>query len=282
MKAPLGAIVIAAHNEEAVIARCLAALSSVIVSGAAQVIVVCNGCGDNTAVIARGFDSVEVVELEVASKVGALRTGDQLAVPGPRIYLDADVVMTGAAAMAVLRILSTGGTLAVRPPISFDSTGASWPVRRWYEVRQRLPSISRALWGAGTYALSVEGRARFGEFPDIVSDDLYIDSLFSAVDIDIVDTDPVIVTTPRRTGDLLKILIRTYRTQGDVQRDASRIPISSGQRGQLRDISSLVRRERGLLVSAAVYAVLIVIARLRARLRPRHGTWERDDSSRYT
>ena len=280
MKAPLGAIVIAAHNEEAVLARCLAALSSVIVSGAAQVIVVCNGCGDDTAAIARGFDSVEVVELEVASKVGALRTGDRLAVPGPRIYLDADVVMTGAAAMAVLRILSTGAAFAVRPPISFDSTGASWPVRRWYEVRERLPSISRALWGAGTYALSVEGRARFGEFPDIVSDDLYIDSLFSPVEVEIVDTDPVVVTTPRRTGDLLKILIRTYRTQSDVQRDASRIPISRGQRGQLRDISFLVRRERGLFVSAVVYAVLVVIARLRARLRPRHGTWERDDSSR--
>jgi len=280
VKAPLGAIVIAAHNEEAVLARCLAALSSVIVSGAAQVIVVCNGCGDDTAAIARGFDSVEVVELEVASKVGALRTGDRLAVPGPRIYLDADVVMTGAAAMAVLRILSTGAAFAVRPPISFDSTGASWPVRRWYEVRERLPSISRALWGAGTYALSVEGRARFGEFPDIVSDDLYIDSLFSPVEVEIVDTDPVVVTTPRRTGDLLKILIRTYRTQSDVQRDASRIPISRGQRGQLRDISFLVRRERGLVVSAVVYAVLVVIARLRARLRPRHGTWERDDSSR--
>ncbi|MCY7288000.1 MAG: glycosyltransferase, partial [Cryobacterium sp.] len=140
---PLGAIIIAAHNEETVVARCLAALSPVLESGAAQVIVVCNGCVDDTAVIARRFDSVEVVEVEVASKVGALRTGDQLAVPGPRIYLDADVVMTGAAAMAVLRILSTGGTLAVRPPISFDSTGASWPVRRWYEVRERLPSISR-------------------------------------------------------------------------------------------------------------------------------------------
>ncbi|MET3769613.1 glycosyltransferase involved in cell wall biosynthesis [Marisediminicola sp. UYEF4] len=282
MKAPLGAIVIAAHNEEAVIARCLAALSSVIVSGAAQVVVVCNGCGDDTAAIARQFDSVEVVELEVASKVGALRTGDQLAVPGPRIYLDADVVMTGAAAMAVLSRLSTGGTLAARPPIRFDSTGARWPVRRWYEVRERLPSISRALWGAGTYALSIDGRARFGEFPDIVSDDLFIDSLFSEAETDIVDTDPVIVTTPRRTGDLLKILIRTYRTQGDVQRDDSHIPISRGQRGQLRDILALVRRQPGLVLSAAVYAVLIFIARLRARFRSRQGAWERDNSSRST
>lgn len=282
MTAPLGAILIAAHNEEAVIARCLAALSPVIVSGAAQVIVVCNGCVDDTAAIARRFDSVEVVELDLASKVGALRKGDRLAVPGPRIYLDADVVMTGAAALAVLGMLSAGGALAARPPIRFDSAGASWLVRRWYDVRERLPSISRALWGAGAYALSVEGRARFGEFPDIVSDDLFIDSLFSAVEAKIVDTDPVIVTTPRRTGDLLKILIRTYRTQDDVQRNASRFSISRGQRGQLRDILVLVRRDRSLAVSAAVYAVVIVIARLRARFRPRHGAWERDNSSRST
>ena len=141
-------IVIAAHNESAVISRCLDALRDVIAGGTVQVIVVCNGCNDDTARIARSHAGVTVLELAVASKVAALRAGDRIAPTGPRIYLDADVVMTSRAALAVVEALRPGRALAARPPIHFDSTGAGWAVRRWYVVRERLPSIRTALWGA--------------------------------------------------------------------------------------------------------------------------------------
>lgn len=280
MIAPLGAVIIPAHNESAVIDRCLNALRPILEDGRVQVIVACNGCVDDTAARARAHAGAVVVEIPTASKAAALRAGDRIAVPGPRIYLDADVVMSAAAALAVLAALGPGGALAARPPIHFESSEARWLVRSWYRVRVRLPSIRTALWGAGTYALSVEGRARFGEFPDIVSDDLFIDSLFCERETRIVDTDPVIVHTPRRTAHLLGILTRTYRTQDDVERERGTGPVSQGQRGQLRDLLDLVARRPRYIAAAAAYVVLIVLARIRARLGPKSSGWERDESSR--
>jgi glycosyltransferase involved in cell wall biosynthesis len=275
-----GAVVIAAHNEAQVIARCLDPLHSLVVSGQLQVVVVCNGCSDDTARIARMHAGVQVLELNEASKAAALRAGDRVSV-GPRIYLDADVVMTADAVLAVLGVLEGGGALAARPPILFDSTAARWPVQQWYTIRERLPSIQNVLWGAGTYALSVAGRARFVEFPDIVSDDLFIDSLFSSAETTIVPTDPVVVHTPRTSGDLLRILVRTYRTQDDVLRKG-RAPVSAGQRGQLRDIRSLLRRQPRLAGAVLVYMALISAARIWARFKPAHSSWERDNSSRQS
>jgi glycosyltransferase involved in cell wall biosynthesis len=279
-RAPSGAIVIAAHNEAAVIGRCLDSLLPASLERSFQVIVVCNGCSDDTAAIATRYDGVTVLDLETASKAGALRAGDNAAIPGPRIYLDADIEMTERAAVAVFRTLQTGTVLASRPPLRFDYSGASRPVRDWYRVREQLPSIANVLWGAGTYALSVDGRARFDTFPEIVSDDLFIDSLFSADEVAIVPTDPVVVRTPRSTSALLKILVRTYRTQTEVSRQANHGAISTGQRGQIRDLATLLRAHPSLGPAAVTYVAVITFARARARFARPGARWERDDSSR--
>jgi glycosyltransferase involved in cell wall biosynthesis len=276
---PAGAVIIAAYNEETVIARCLTALTPVLEAGSLQVIVACNGCTDRTASIAAAYRGVTVLEIPTASKAAALRAGDAIAVTGPRIYLDADVVMSARTALAVIARLAPGGALAARPPLSFDTAHSGWPVRRWYRVRTRLPSIRAVLWGAGTYALSVAGRGRFGEFPDIVSDDLFIDSLFTATERTIVETDPVVVRAPRTTADLLRILRRTYRTQGDVDLDPG--GISTAQRAQLSDLAGLLWRTPLSAVDVAVYAGLIVFARSQVRFaRTPAPAWERDVSSR--
>lgn len=268
-------IVIAAHNEEQVIARTLEALGPSVRSGDFEVLVVCNGCTDRTAQIARGFAGVTVVELDTASKVAALREGDRLAGSGARIYLDADIVLTSRAATDVAAALTTGA-LAARPPRSFDARHAAWVVRRWYALRQSLPSIAGTLWGAGCYALSEGGRSRFGEFPDILSDDLFVHSLFSADEIVIVATDPVVITTPRRTADLLRILRRHHRTQREVAPALSSI---GGRASQLSDIRTLLQRHPLRIVDVGVYVATIACARLLARTASAEG-WERDASSR--
>ncbi|SDS07655.1 glycosyltransferase [Microterricola viridarii] len=278
MTAHRGSIIIAAHNEQAVIGRTLQALEQFAAAADVEVFVVCNGCTDQTAAISRGFAFAHVIELDVASKTAALREGDRLAQTGPRIYLDADVVLSSRAARAVFDALA-GETLAGRPPHHFDTSRASWPVRRWYWVRARLPSIAGALWGAGCYALSTNGRARFGEFPEIVSDDLFIDALFAREEIAIVSTDPVIVTTPRRTADLVRILQRSYRTQTEVARPG--LAVSEGQRGQLNDLRRLLRQQPLRLVDVGVYLTIVSYSRLRAKTA-RGSAWERDSSSRET
>lgn len=272
-----GTIIIAAHNEEAVIGRTLDALSGAGEKQSIHVVVVSNGCTDRTAQIAAEYTGVKVVDIAVASKIAALREGDRHAIRGPRIYLDADVVLSSRAAQDVIAALSSGA-VAGRPPHTFDSSRATWIVRSWYRVRAELPSISSALWGAGCYALSEAGRARFDEFPDLISDDLFIDSLYSTDEITIVPTDPVIVTTPRRTADLLRILRRSYRTQSEVAKAPD--GLSAGQRGQLGDLKALVRRSPNRLGDVIVYVTVIAVGRIRARTSRTKERWERDTSSR--
>lgn len=275
----LGSVVIAAHDEETVICRLLSHLAPVAEQGLVDVIVVCNGCQDRTANLARGFAGVRVRELQRASKTGALREGDRMAVPGPRLYVDADVELTARAAVATLEALSAGA-IAGRPPLTFRSVRAHPLVRRWYAVRERLPSVTAALWGAGCYGVSETGRARFGVFPELVADDLFIDSHFRPEEVVIVPTDPVVVHTPRTLGDLIRILRRSYRTQEEVAtaQDGGSM-LSPGQRGQLMDLLNLLRQEPPMLPDALVYVGVIAAARVRARLgeAPR---WERDVSSR--
>jgi len=285
LRKPVGSIVIAAHNEASVILRCLDALAPLAANGSATIIVVCNGCTDDTAALARSRSGVTVLELGIASKAGALRAGDLAACPGPRIYLDADVVMTSQGALDVFAALGRPGAFAARPPVVFDVTGAQWPVRSWYRVRGQLSSVREALWGAGTYGLSVQGRARFEEFPDLVSDDLFIDSLFGEDERLIAPTDPVVVRTPRRSSDLINILQRKYRTQSDVPRAVASgaqesILLSSSQRLQLAEMRSIVGKHPRHVFDVAVYMLMVAIARVHAK-NARPGTvWERDESSR--
>src|SRR5580704_6736168 len=86
-------IVIAAHNEAAVIGRCLDAVLADAAPGEFDVTVVANGCTDDTAQVAAARSRVRVVDLPSAGKVPALNAGDAVAVGYPRIYLDADIVI---------------------------------------------------------------------------------------------------------------------------------------------------------------------------------------------
>jgi hypothetical protein len=278
---PLGSVVVPAHNEAAVIARCLDALLADFRPGELDVVVSCNGCTDGTADIVRsGGHQVRVVEIATASKSAALRAADEVTGLFPRLYLDADVVLTSAAARCVLDCLTSGAALAARPPISYRTDDSSPVVRSYYRARARVPAVMNSLWGAGVYGLSAEGRSRFREFPDLLGDDLFVDQHFEREEIAIVDASPVVVNAPRAAADMLRILRRAY--QGNAQ---NRSPSgSSAQRpgttgGTTRGLVRLALREPARMADVSVYVALAVLARATLAARSSH-TWERDESSR--
>src|ERR1700682_6135663 len=86
-------VIIAAHNEEKVLARCLDALLADSRPGELEVLVVANGCTDRTVEIARSYGIVGVIEIPEASKHAALNAGDAAATVFPRAYLDADITI---------------------------------------------------------------------------------------------------------------------------------------------------------------------------------------------
>jgi hypothetical protein len=278
----MGSVVIPAHNEAAVIRRSLDALFTDVDPAELDVVVVCNGCTDGTADLARSSGHpVRVLELSSQSKAAALRAGDSAAVAFPRLYLDADVVLFGSAARRLLQRLRSNA-VAARPPITFDSDRSSVLVRRYYRARARIPSLHGSLWGAGVYGLSEAGRSRFGEFPDLVGDDLWVDCHFGREEVDIVDCLPLRLTAPRRPRDLMQVLRRTYRGNGE-QMAGNRAdqPAPKTTAVTLRDLGRLVATSPVSALDAAIYAAFAVGGRLSVRLSPMNGVhWERDESSR--
>jgi hypothetical protein len=272
-----------------VIMRCLDGLFTDVEPDEIEVIVVCNGCRDETASLVRSSGHpVHVLELGVASKSAALRAGDAVARTLPRLYLDADVVLPGSSARRVAERLRAGA-VAARPPVAYSCDASSAAVRRYFRARSRMPSLQKRLWGAGVYGLSAAGRARFNTFPDVTADDLWVDLLFSRTEVEIVDCAPVVVAVPHRTRDLAYVLRRAYRGKAETG-----LGLRGGNRAQettvttLRDIRRLAVSGPIAAIDAVTYASFAAGVRLGRALEAAFGAptgaerWERDESSRPT
>lgn len=275
----LGSIVIPAHDEATSIGRCLTALLDGLDPAEVEIVVVCNGCTDDTADRARDVDArIGVVELDVASKSAALRAGDAAVVAMPRVYLDADVTVRGATMRRILDVLASGEHLSARPPVAFDTSSSSWLVRRYYAARERLGGVMNDLCAAGIYGLSAAGRARFDEFPDLVADDLFVARAVGDHGMTIVDADPIVVHVPRTARAQLRVLTRVQRGNQELARERPDIARSTTE-GTVRDLLASVRSPRTLL-DAVVYVGFAVVARLSARRARSSSGWERDETTR--
>jgi GT2 family glycosyltransferase len=275
---PCGAVIVPAYNEAAVIKRTLAPLSGIAVNGLIELVVVCNGCTDDTADAARSVPGVRVVELEQGSKPAALNAGDEAATLWPRLYLDADIQISAAAVLAVLDRLAQGDVLAARPDCRYNCDGASALVRSYYRARGRIPQHKLAMWGAGAYGLSAKGHQRFGVFPMVTGDDLYVDTMFDAQEKVVVATEPSVVKTPADAKSLLAILRRSHRGTAELSTNGHGPEARIRQTG-LDTAAAVVRGVRGprSAVDAAVYLGMAFAKRWPVREAQ---VWERDESSR--
>jgi glycosyltransferase involved in cell wall biosynthesis len=266
-----------ACNEAALIERTLAPLSRAAVDGYIELIVVCNGCTDDTAGVARNVSGARVLELPQGSKPAALNAGDDAATLWPRLYLDADIETSAETVFAVLDRLAEGKVLAARPDRRFDVDGASAVVRSFFRATSRIPQRNSPIWGAGAYGLSKAGHERLGSFPAITGDDLYVDTLFDVDEKAVVPTEPVVVRAPADTRSLLAIRRRSHRA-------ASELSTGRQERARMHSESidtamAVLRSIRGprSAADAAVYLAMAVAGRLPYRNAK---TWERDDSRR--
>lgn len=274
-------IILPAHDEAAVIADSLASLMPQTNAGD-EIIVVCNGCTDDTAAIARRLEPrVIVLETPVASKTAALNLGDRHASAFPRIYMDADVRLGEGALDRIAQALEPGRRLAVSPAPVMDFSGANWAVRAYYDIWLALPYCKSGMLGAGVYALSEQGRQRFGQFPDLIADDGYVRALFKEHERGTAEGAHSIVRAPASLYWLVKIKRRSRLGQMEL---AARFPelISNevkDYRGALRD----VLRNPLKWPKLAVYLYVNLMSRMAARRRmagPMHNRWEKDLSTR--
>jgi glycosyltransferase involved in cell wall biosynthesis len=278
-------IVIPAHNEAQVIGRLLDSLLADSSEDETDIVVVCNGCTDDTArtAAARG-PRVRVVEIPVPSKHAALRAGDDHARGFPRLYVDADVVLGGADVRALTAPLDddTSGILATAPERSIPLAGCAWRVRAYYRVWQRLPAVREGLFGRGVIAVSKAGHARIAALPPLMADDLAASLAFTPEERLVVDAARVVVQPPRTWPDLIKRRIRAAVSTAQVEQQHQR-PEEASARTSKADLIALVRAEPRLLTGVVVFLAAAVVARRGAAKAIRaqdFGTWLRDESSR--
>lgn len=179
-------VIIPAHNEANFIGPCLQAVFRSDGDLHGEIIVVANGCDDNTVEIAQNHSSdakshgwnLIVIDLAKGGKPGALNAGDQAANFDQRVYLDADVIVSPPLLAQIFTILEkpeaqyASGTLCIPRPASFIS-------RAYCAIYRQVPFMTHGVPGAGLFAMNGAGRARWGEWPDIISDDTYARLMFA-------------------------------------------------------------------------------------------------------
>jgi glycosyltransferase involved in cell wall biosynthesis len=296
MKAPTGSpvtryeyavalsVVVAAHNEEDVISRCLEALLSTARPAELEIAVVCNGCTDRTADIARAYGpGVRVIETPIASKTAALNLGDEAVSAFPRFYVDADVTLPLSSLRRIASRLAEHDALAAAPAMQVDLRGSSLAVRGYYRIWTRLPYVREGMIGVGVYALSEGGRRRFEAFPDVIADDGYVRMLFGPGERLRVDDAPVRVYAPRRLSDLERIKTRSRLGRYELrQRFPDLVADERATKSYRSAIKEIVVRP-WLWPAAIVYAVVLLRSRQRAKRQLTSiddYVWERDQSSR--
>lgn len=178
----LVSVILPAHNEEAYIGPCLrSVLSQDIEDAGLEVIVMANACHDRTVEIALGFKRdfkargwvLRVLRTAKPGKLGALTCADKMARGTVRVFLDADVICEPELMGQLHTELSQptplygSGTLTLAP-------AKSWITRRYGAFWSQLPFMQGKAPGAGVFAVNTAGRARWTDFPDIISDDTFV------------------------------------------------------------------------------------------------------------
>ncbi|MEO7005447.1 MAG: glycosyltransferase family 2 protein [Terrimesophilobacter sp.] len=276
-------VVIAAHNEENVIGRCLSALLVQQISAPLEVVVSANGCTDRTVAVATR-PGVTVIDSPELGKAAALNAGDEVATEFPRVYLDADIVVPPGGLTAVVeRFAKTPHPLAVVPRRRVNTAGRPWPVRAYLSINELLPAFRGGLFGRGMIALSEQGRKRFGAFPTMIADDLFIDSQFSDAEKAEASDVEVIVEAPFTTRGLIRRLVRVRRGNAELRAAATaglvEVRVRTADRwAWLRDV---VRLNPRLIPAVVPYVSITLIAGFLARRRVKTAPgWGRDESTR--
>jgi glycosyltransferase involved in cell wall biosynthesis len=276
---PRASVVIPAHNEERSIGRLLRALAPAHRENRFEVIVVCNGCTDLTADMARAF-GVEVMDLKEAGKVNALAEGDRCATGRVRVYVDADIEISANGVEALISAVEAGQVQAAGPRRIIPRDGVARMVAWYYDVWEALPSVREGLFGRGVIALSESGARRVRALPLAMNDDLAVSVAFESSERVVVDSASVVVHPPRTVRDLVRR--RTRVVTGNVEADGSSLRGPETRTGA-RTLGQVVRRNPRLAGKVAVFLAVSAIAGARASRAVKAGdftTWERDESSR--
>jgi glycosyltransferase involved in cell wall biosynthesis len=269
-------VIIPAHNEEAWLDRCLSALiSQDDTAGKTQIIVVANACRDRTVAIAESYVPkanargwvMLVLDLAEGGKILALNAGDRAATGRSRLYLDADIACDPAMLGQLRTALSGDAPRYATGQIAI--VGAkSWVTRRYASVWARLPFVKGGAVGAGLYATNPAGRARWGAFPQVISDDTFVRLQFTPEErIEV----PARYHWPMVEGFANLVRVRRRQDSGVNELRGLNEALFVNEGKARLGLSGLLAIAAQVPVGLVVYALVSIAV----RLRPDSGVWAR-------
>jgi glycosyltransferase involved in cell wall biosynthesis len=274
-------IIIAAHNEASVIEQTLRSILANRLDRALQIIVVANGCSDDTAARARAFSPlVEVIETDIAGKIHALNLGDQAAHYFPRAYLDADIDLTDNVLQKVADAFTDPDCRVACPTARHTYTGDNVLLAGYYRLWSALPYVKNAVMGMGFYAIDAAMRGRFDQFPPITADDKFVHSLAAVHERRIVPDCYATVKMPRTFGHLLRV--KTRWTYGNLELAANYRHLARSAHSDYQGAAAFLLRRPRLWVNVPTFVFVYLYSRSVAhrRFAQKNHFWERDDSTR--
>lgn len=283
-------VIIPAHNEEAVIGRCLETILSCAPDDhGMQIIVAANGCTDGTVAAARAAaPDALVLDLPEGSKPKAMNAATDQAKYHPRIYLDADVQCDYHSLHALAAALHQPGIMAASPRLRMDLSRSNFLVKAYYRVWMTQPYVTRNMVGSGCYGLSRQAQEQIGPFPPIIGDDIWVHSRFREEERANIAQDeagePVFFTVspPRRAIDQIRVETRRRLGNQEMMR-LHPSPHFSGS-NSAGDLPQALKGGASV-IDVAIYLAMKFLSRLRSKWVSRRSqtiAWERDNAARET
>jgi glycosyltransferase involved in cell wall biosynthesis len=274
-------IIIPAHNESSVIESTLRSVLASRLDRPMQIIVVANGCTDDTAARVRAVAGpIEVIETPVGSKTNAMNLGDRAAKYFPRAFVDADIQLSENALQMVADAFNDPGCRIAAPAARHQYHGWNPLLAGYYQLWRSLPYVRKAIMGSGFYAMDAELRSRFTEFPAITADDKFIRNLSRPEERRVAKGGQVFVNMPGSFRDLIKV--KTRWTYGNIELAATRPDLKENDQDQYQGVLShlLVRPWLWLHLPAFLFVYWYTRRAAQKKIAARQNAWERDNSTR--
>lgn len=264
-------VIVPVHDEAALLPETVPLLLAGL--GPCELVYVCNGCTDGSAAVVRALAGprARVIELARAGKPAAIRAGEAATAAFPRVYLDADVWISGAALTALAAELGEGGAELVAPRLVADIRGAgraaALVTRAWMASRHMRTEGFHSLLG-----VSAAGRARWGRFPDLINDDDFVTGRIPP-ERRRISTVRATIRPPLTFWSWVRVRERWIRGQREMARQGLAVPRTGG-----RLASHLAALRRGEVAATGCFLAARTLAWLLAATRD--GGWYRDRTSR--
>lgn len=276
-------IVIPAHNEVKLIKKTLTCVLADQQLSHCHIIIVCNGCTDNTFPLLLEFVKenksrleqrnilITVIDEIKASKTNAINIGIAQVKVFPVVLLDADILIHGADIMRLLNELNEK-VIAASPKLQYCFSNSSWLVRAYYAVAScSFYNMKHRL--SNVIALSEAAVKKIGKLPNIIADDEYIRRMLDTNEYTIAQTISFDFICPKDVKNLLAVLVRVER--GNLQ---------LGQLGYIDNSNANLNGfESFNKMYLPVFLLCKVFAKLKAKQQYAKGKisqWERDESNR--